>query len=131
MSNSTPIPEYIDRLATQSVDAAFRVHKTLGPGLLESVYFTCMEIELRKRGFEVLREVGVAVVYEGHEIESAFRIGLVVNNSLIIEVKASTRQHQLHLAQLLTYMKLAHKRLGLLINFNVPIIKEGIQRIAL
>ena len=90
-----------------------------------------MEIELRKRGFEVLREVGVAVVCEGHEIESAFRIDLVVNNSLIIEVKASTRQHQLHLAQLLTYMKLAHKRLGLLINFNVPIIKEGIQRIAL
>ena len=132
MRNPDPISQEVEELARQSVDAAFRIHSRLGPGLLESVYSTCMCIELRARNIPVLSEVQLPVIYEGYEFESAYRIDLLVNNELIIEVKAgSVKQLPLHKSQLLTYLKLARKRLGLLINFNVPYIKEGIHRMAL
>lgn len=132
MGKHDPISQEVEELSRQSVDAAFRIHSELGPGLLESVYSTCMCIELRSRGLLVLSEVRLPIFYGGYEIESAYRIDLLVNEELIIEIKAaSSTKLPLHKAQLLTYLKLTRKRLGLLINFNVPYIREGIHRMAL
>lgn len=124
-----PISEELERLATACVDAAFRVHKALGPGLLESVYEACMAYELRKTGFNVERQVDCPIVYDGHELDEGFRIDLLVDGKLIVELKATERMVPVYLAQTMTYLKLAKRRLGLLMNFNVPAIKDGIKRI--
>jgi GxxExxY protein len=131
MSDFSPIPPDIDRIATVVIDAAFKVHKTLGPGLLESVYETCLARELEIRGLAVERQVEVPIVYEGLKLDTGLRLDLLVEKRLIVEVKAVERMNPLFNAQLLTYLKLSHLRLGLLINFNVPVIKDGIKRIAL
>lgn len=121
----------LDKLAHQVVDAAFQVHKALGPGLLESAYETCLSHELGKRGVAFKRQVEIPVVYDGVKIETGFRIDLLVGDKLVVELKAVDALHDIHTAQLLTYLKLTDTRLGLLINFNVPMIKHGIKRIAL
>ncbi len=131
MTEPLPIPLETERLAEAAVDAAYKVHTELGPGLLESVYATCMCIELRSRGLIVLTEVQLPIFYQGHEIPGAFRIDLLINDDLTVEIKATEKDFPLHKAQLLTYLKLAKKRLGLLINFNIPFIRDGIKRIAL
>lgn len=110
------------------VDAGFKVHKTLGPGLLETVYELCLARELELRGLVVMRQVSLPVVYEGLEIDGAFRIDLLVNDALIVEVKAVDTLARVHEAQLLTYLKLSNRRLGLLINFNVELFKQGVRR---
>jgi GxxExxY protein len=120
-----------DALATVVVDAAFRVHKELGPGLLESVYEVCLAHELGKRGLPVERQVMLPVVYDGVKIEAGLRIDLLVGGKLIVELKAVENLLPVHKAQVLTYLKLSRHRLALLINFNVPLIKDGIKRIAL
>ena len=125
------ISEELNELARQVVDAVFQVHKTLGPGLLESVYETCLCHELNKRGIAFQSQVVLPVVYDGVEIEAGLRIDLWVDKKLIIELKAVEKLHEVHNAQLMTYMKLTGSRLGLLVNFNVPVIKQGIKRIAL
>jgi len=120
----------IDAIATQAVDASFKVHKHLGPGLLESAYEACLAHELNKRGYRVERQKAQPVVFDGLEIKVRYRFDLLVEDSIIIELKAVEQPALIHQAQLLTYLKLSNKQLGFLINFNVPLIKDGIRRIA-
>ncbi len=111
------------------VDAAYKVHTTLGPGLLESVYETVMDFELRRRKLQVRRQVLVSIVYEGVLLEEGFRADLIVEDKVIVELKSVESVHPVHKKQLLTYLRLADKRVGLLINFNVSLIKDGISRV--
>jgi GxxExxY protein len=123
------LDEASERIATAIVNSAFDVHKTLGPGLLESVYELCLCHELAKRGFQTKRQVIVPIIYDGVDLGEGFRLDVVVEGQIICEVKAVTEVHAVCKAQLLTYLKLTGLRLGFLINFNVPLIKDGIQRI--
>ena len=116
-------------VAQQIVDAAFRVHTTLGPGLLESVYEAALSYELEKRGLRITRQRGIPVVYEEVRIHAGFYADVVVEDLVIVEIKAVETVAPVHKKQLLTYLKLADKRLGLLINFNVILIKNVITRI--
>jgi GxxExxY protein len=118
-------------VAKEIVDDSYKIHATLGPGLLESVYEQCMLHELIKRGLRVERQVCLPILYDGLRIEGGLRLDLVVNSCVVAELKAVEKIVPVHKAQVLTYLKLAGYRLGLLINFNVPLIKEGITRIAL
>jgi GxxExxY protein len=121
----------LNELSRQVVDAAFQVHKALGPGLLESVYEACLCHELKKRNISFQRQVVLPVVYDGVEIEEGLRLDLWIDKELIVELKAVEVLNEVHQAQLMTYMKLTGTRLGLLVNFNVPVIKQGIKRIIL
>lgn len=126
-----PIPDDTEEIAREVVDAAFNVHKELGPGLLESVYEQCLAIELETRKLDIERQVEVPVVYRGLLVDAGFRLDLVVERQVVVELKAVDSILPVHAAQLLTYLKLTGHRLGFLINFNVPVIKKGIQRFAL
>lgn len=125
------IPEKTNEVAGQVVDAAFAVHKTLGPGLLESVYEVCLAHELEKRRLTVVRQVTVPVLYDGVRLEAGLRLDLVVEDCVVVELKAVEALLPVHTAQVLTYLKLSGHRLALLINFNVPLIRDGIKRLAL
>jgi GxxExxY protein len=125
------ISQSTDQVAREIVDSAMRVHQTLGPGLLESVYETCLAHELVKRGLNVVRQLPVAIEYDDLLIEAGLRIDLLVNDQVVVELKAVEEMNPLFEAQLLTYLKLTQKRLGLLINFNTPLLKHGIKRMAL
>ena len=116
-------------VAQQIVDAAYRVHTTLGPGLLESVYEAALAYELEKRGLHLARQQAIPVIYEAVHIHTGFHADLVVEDQVIVEIKALETVAPVHKKHLLTYLKLADKRLGLLINFNVALIKDGITRI--
>jgi GxxExxY protein len=116
-------------LSRQIVDAAYRIHTTPGPGLLESVYALTLAWELEQRGLRVVRQSEIPVVYQGTSIEAGFRADLIVDDQVIGEVKSVEILAPVHKKQLLTYLRLANKRLGLLINFNVALIKDGITRI--
>ena len=118
-----------NQIAAAVVDAAFKIHTTLGPGLLESVYEATLEYELRNRGLSVLRQIGLPVYYEGLKLEIGYRVDLIVGDKVIIEIKSIEALAPIHKRQLLTYLRLANMRLGLLINFNVERIKDGIQRV--
>lgn len=117
-----------ERIATHIVNAAYDVHKELGPGLLESVYEICMIEELRRRGLFVESQVRVPIIFKGKTLEKEFIVDLLVEKSIIIELKAVENLLPVHEVQLVTYMKLANKKLGFLINFNVSFIKVGIHR---
>jgi GxxExxY protein len=121
----------IERVAQQVVDAAFKIHCRLGPGLLESAYRTVMVYELRKRGFAVQAEVPVPVVYEDVHLDAGYRLDLLINGCVIVELKTVEKLAPIHEAQLLTYLKLTGVRLGILINFNTKLIKDGIKRMVL
>ena len=123
------VPNEIELLATQTVNAALTVHRTLGPGLLESAYQECLAIELSLAGLRVEREQSLPLVYRGHSIESAYRLDLIVNGKLLVETKAIESLQPIHRVQVTTYLKLLKLPLGLLINFNVPLIKDGITRV--
>src|SRR5690349_10941291 len=110
----TSSPE-IERVGAAVVDSCFVVHKKYGPGLLESVYKACLAAELRKRGFTVLREVRVPIIYDGIEIEEGFRIDLLVNDLVIVEAKSVEAMNPIYKFQLLTHLRLANKRLGYLV----------------
>ena len=112
----------------QIVDAAMKVHSTLGPGLLESAYEACLAYELRKRGLRVVRQPLLPVMYDDVEIELAYRLDLVVDDVVIVELKTVRRLLPIHEAQLLSYLKLSHHRVGLLINFRQVRLKNGIKR---
>jgi GxxExxY protein len=131
MNKFEPIPPEVEQAARVTTDAAFKVHKTLGPGLLESVYEACLAHELRQRGIHVETQIALPVIYEGLRLEAGLRLDMLVANQLIVELKAVEKMNSLFEAQLLTYLKLTGRRLGLLINFNVPLIKHGIKRIIL
>jgi GxxExxY protein len=120
----------LDKLATQIVDAGFKVHVMLGPGLLEAAYENCFAYELAERGFNVRRQVPVAISYGRLKIDAAYRMDLLVDEKVIVEVKAVDALTSTHHAQLLTYLKLSGLRLGFLINFNAPLFKKGIKRLA-
>jgi len=118
-----------NQIAAAVVDAAFKIHTTLGPGLLESIYEATLEYELRNRGLSVLRQIGLPVYYEGLKLEIGYRVDLIVGDKVIIEIKSIEALAPIHKRQLLTYLRLANMRLGLLINFNVERIKDGIRRV--
>ena len=121
--------EEIELVATQLVDSMLAVHRELGPGLLESTYQACLAYELRERGIEVRCEVELPVKYKGLDIEAGYRIDMLVADCIVIENKSVQALIPIHEAQLLTYMKLSGCRLGFLVNWNVPLIKDGIKRI--
>ena len=120
----------IEEIATEIVDSCYKIHKSLGPGLLESAYEICLEYELKSRGFVVERQVPQPVIYEEIAIDAGYRIDLMVNDLVILELKAVDQLNPIHTAQLLTYLKLSGKSLGFLVNFNTPLIKQGIKSIA-
>jgi GxxExxY protein len=120
-----------DRIAKEVVDAAFKVHFALGPGLLESVYETCLFHKIKKKGLKVEKQVVLPVIFEDIRLEAGLRLDLLVEKKLIVEIKAVEALLPVHEAQILTYLKLSKHKLGLLINFNVPILKKGIKRIVL
>lgn len=118
----------IEQIATVIVDAAIKVHRTLGPGLLESAYQHCLAYELRKRGLQVKCELVLPVVYDGQQIDAGYRIDMLVEDCIIIENKTVDQLLPIHEAQLLTYLKLRDCRLGFLLNWNVKLMKHGIKR---
>lgn len=113
------------------VDAGLKVHRALGPGLLEFAYEHCLAHELNARGLAVRRQVALPILFDGIQIEAGYRLDLLVNNLVIVEVKAVDALAPLHEAQLLTYLKLSGLRLGYLMNFNVRLLKQGLRRLAL
>ena len=129
------IPKNIDpetnRISGEVIDAAYKVHFALGPGLLESVYEACLSHKIKQKGLKVERQVTLPIVFEDFRLDDALKLDLVVERKVIVELKAIENILPVHEAQLLTYLKLSGMELGLLINFNVPILKKGIKRIAL
>lgn len=121
----------LNALGTTILDAAFKVHSALGPGLLESAYRACLAHELRLRGLEVLEEIKLPITYEGIELVQAYRIDLLVNGAVIVEVKAVLEMHPVFEAQVLNYLRLSGCQLGYLLNFHVPMLKQGIKRLIL
>lgn len=120
----------INRTSGLIIEAAMKVHSALGPGLLESAYESCLMHELRKMGLRVVSQMALPVFYDGVNIDVGYRIDLMVEDSVIVELKAIEKTLPIHEAQLLSYLKLSKKSLGLLINFNVVHLKDGIKRIA-
>jgi GxxExxY protein len=117
--------------ARQAVDAGLKVHKALGPGLLESAYEHCLAFELNQRGVRVRRQIALPLVYEDTRLDAGYRLDLIVEEAVIIEVKAIDALAPIHDAQLFTYLKLSGLRLGLLMNFNVVLFKQGLKRLIL
>ena len=120
--------EEINRVSGIIVDCAVKVHTVLGPGLLESVYRACLIEELSERGLSVRTEVPVPIIYKAKKLQAGYRIDVLVNELVIIELKACEGISPVHEAQALTYLKLSGKRLALLLNFNVALMKDGIRR---
>jgi len=120
-------PLRVNEITGAIVNSAMKVHSLLGPGLLESAYQACLAHELRNCGFEVATEVPIPV-YEGHELEVGYRIDLIVAHRVVVEVKSVEALHPIHQAQLLSYMRMSHIPIGLLINFNVLHLRDGIKR---
>ena len=118
-----------NEIAREIVDAALKIHRQLGPGLLESVYLATLEYELKRRGLKTAREQGIGVVYESVVLDIGFRADLIVEEKVIVELKSVAELAPVHKKQLLTYLRLSGLKLGLLINFNVELIKDGIVRI--
>lgn len=119
----------INQLSSKIIQSAIEVHKTIGPGLLESCYETCLchEFNLQKLSFE--RQKSLPVIYKGKTLDCGYRLNIVVENQIILELKSCKTIEQIHKAQLLTYLKLSNHKLGLILNFNVPLMKDGIVRI--
>lgn len=126
-----PIPFDVERVGKTVLDAAFKVHKALGPGLLESVYETTLTYELRKSGAQVETQVTIPIIYDEIKLESGYRLDMCVENCVILEIKAVEIMNPVYEAQLMTYLRLSGIRLGFLINFNVPLLKDGINRMVI
>ena len=126
-----PLSHREEELATAIVDAAYKVHSTLGPGLIEPIYEVCFCHELKKHGLSFQRQMAVPIMYDNLKLDAALRLDVLVENLIICELKAVEEVIPLFEAQLLSYMKLLNKRLGFLINFHVPMIKDGIKRMIL
>ena len=125
------LSEKEEKLGKEIVDAAYCIHSSLGPGLLESVYEKCFAFELSNRQILIERQVSVPIIYEGLKIDDGLRLDLLVEDLVIIELKARELYHPVWEAQMLSYLKLSEKRLGFIINFHVPLIKNGIKRMIL
>jgi len=120
-----------DRIARTVVDAGFKVHKTLGPGLLESACEHCLAHELLTRGLSLRRQVPLPIIYEGAKLDAGYRLDILVEDVVVVEIKAIEALTRLQEAQMPTYLKLSGLRLGLLMNFNVALFKQGVRRFAL
>jgi GxxExxY protein len=118
----------IEHIGKTIVNSAFKVHKELGPGLLEKVYEICLAHEINKSGIEVLRQLDIPIVYDGITFKEGLKLDLLVGNEVIVEIKAIETVNPVWQAQIISHLKLTGKQLGYLINFNVPLIKNGIQR---
>lgn len=118
-----------EKSTQQIIGAAIHVHRRLGPGLLESAYKACLAVELQRRGMRVEQEVPIAVKYDSVRIDSAYRMDLVVEREVVVELKAVAELGPVHVAQLITYLRLSRHHVGLLLNFNVPLLKDGIRRV--
>lgn len=127
----SPVSEIEDGIGRCIVDCAFKVHHGLGPGLLENIYEACFCYELKKHGLSFRKQVTLPIEYDGIIFDEGLRLDVLVEDLVICELKAVENFNSVYTAQLMTYLKLARKRLGFLINFNVPIIKNGIKRIIL
>ena len=117
-------------LTGKVIGAAIEVHKELGPGLLESIYRQCLARELRELGLSFCEEFTLPVIYKGNRLDSSFRVDLLVEDCLVVELKAIERILPVHTAQIISYLKMCNKPVGLFINFNVPVLKQGIKRFA-
>ena len=124
-----PVPPHVERVGKAVLDAAFKVHTALGPGLLESVYETCTAFETKESGLRVVTQVALPVVYRDIKMDAGLRPDMVVEDCVIVEFKSVDTMHPIFDAQLITYLKLTGIRLGFLINFNVVHLKDGIKRI--
>lgn len=125
------LSEREEYLAAQIVDIAIKIHRELGPGLLESVYAKCFYYELVKREIQFIKQKEVPIIYQTLQIDDGLRLDLLIEDLIIIELKAQENYHPVWEAQLLSYLKLTNKRLGFLVNFHVPLMKDGIKRIIL
>jgi GxxExxY protein len=123
-----PVEPSVNRLTWKIIACAIAVHRTFGPGLLESAYFACMVVELRAHGLRVDVDVRVPLVYRGMKLDCGYKLDMVVEDTVVLELKAITTVLPVHEAQLVTYLKLTGKPVGLILNFNVPIMKDGITR---
>ncbi len=123
-----PILPEVEQVGKAVLDAAFKVHTALGPGLLESVYQTTHAYEIRKSGLTVTTEVALPIVYDGQQLESGLRLDMLVEKCVIVEIKSVETMHPVYEAQIMTYLRLSKVRLGFLINFNVKHLKDGIKR---
>jgi len=126
-----PLSKKEEKSAEAIIDSAFTVHKALGPGLLEKVYEVCLCHELSKKDLEFQRQVKIPIEYDGISFDEGLRIDILVEDLVICELKSAEEMHPVWKAQLISYLRLTNKRLGFIINFNVPIIKKGIERIIL
>ena len=118
----------LNEISGEILDCCITVHRIMGPGLLESVYELCLLKELQLRGINARNQVPVPLVYKGHELSKDFRIDILVKEEIVLELKSSEVLHPVYEAQLISYLKLSGKRLGFLINFNVPLMKDGFKR---
>ena len=125
------LPRRTEEIATTIVDAEVHVHRALGPGLLESVYEVCLAHEMERRGRKVRTQVALPVVYDSLRLEAGYRIDLIVDEDVIVEIKAVETLTPVHNAQLMTYLRMSGRRLGFLINFNTVLLKQGIRRMIL
>jgi len=125
----SPLSKREEEIAKLIVDSAYHVHKNLGPGLLERVYEVCFSHEVKKRGLKCERQISVPIKYDGIIFDEGFRLDVLVEDSIICELKAVDNVNSVWISQLLSHLKLTNHRLGFLINFNVPVIKDGIKRI--
>jgi len=123
-----PVPPDIEKVGKAVLDSAFKVHTALGPGLLESVYETTLTYEIRKSGLTVANQLSVPILYDGQKLEAGFRLDMLVENCVIVELKSVENMNPVYEAQIMTYLRLSEKRLGFLINFNVKHLKDGIKR---
>lgn len=124
------VAQQLNRITEAIIGAAIRIHKALGPGLLESVYLACLVYELSQQGFDVEAQKGVPVSYRGVRLDCGFRADLIVNGSVVVEVKSIDRLAPIHEAQMMTYLRLTGCTVGLILNFNTKLMKQGIQRVA-
>ncbi len=129
--NFKPLSKKEEEIAKKIVDSAYTVHKELGAGLLEKVYETCFCHELSKRGIEFKRQIPIPIIYDGVKFDEGLRLDVLIEDKIICELKALDQMNPVWEAQILSYLKLTNKRLGFLINFNVPLIKKGIKRYVL
>ncbi len=131
MKEYKPLSKEEERIGKLIVNAAFKVHKALGPGLLEEIYKIALEHELKKCGLQVIRQLDIPIVYDEITFEEGLRLDILVEDLVICEIKAVDQVNPVWQAQVLSHLKLTGKRLGFLINFNVPLIKQGIKRFVL
>lgn len=131
MAAREPIPAHLNRISGKVIAAAIKVHRELGPGLLESVYETCLAHELIESGFKLETQVFLPIIYKNITIDKGLKLDILVEGEVILELKSVETLLPIHQAQLFTYLKLSKKRLGLLINFNVTALRQGIKRLVL